>query len=152
MGWALFEFLMLFALVRWSRVKDPQWLVLSEGSLAGLAASTKYLAWQGCFLRCSAGCARREGNRAASEPGRALLRFTLPALAVCAPWYLRNTIWLGDPVYPFLSGGEGTWGAGRLGLLLSYLRSFGAGASLLDYLLLPIRLYTDHGLFDLIND
>jgi hypothetical protein len=145
MGWALFEFLMLLALVRWSRVKDPQWLVLG-GVFAGLAASTKYLGLAG--LLCGAVLIMlTEGIAGRRAWPRALLRFTLPALAVCAPWYLRNTIWLGDPMYPFLSGGEGTWGAGRLALLLSYLRSFGAGTSLLDLLLLPIRLYTEHGLF-----
>ena len=73
--------------------------------------------------------------------------FAFPALVVLAPWYLKNVLWLGDPVYPFLSGSEGVWGRGRLDLLMAYLRSFGGGESLLDYLLVPLRLYTDHALF-----
>ena len=35
---------------------------------------------------------------------RALL-FLVPALALAAPWYLRNWIFQGNPVYPFLFGG-----------------------------------------------
>ncbi len=145
MGWALFEFLMLFALVRWSSSREPGWLVLG-GVFAGLAASTKYLGLAGlltglALVVLSAGVARiRDWPRLAAL-------FALPALAVCAPWYLRNAIWLGDPVYPFLSGGQGTWGDGRLALLMTYLRSFGAGTTPTDILLLPVRLYTDHGLF-----
>ena len=145
MGWALFEFLMLFALVRWSSARESGWLVLG-GLFAGLAASTKYLGLAG--LVCgSALVVLTEGIAGVRSVPRSLARFTLAALVVCAPWYLRNAIWFGDPLYPFLSGGGATWGGGRLSLLLAYLRSFGAGTSPADLALLPIRLYTDHGLF-----
>jgi hypothetical protein len=145
MGWALFEFLMVFAVVRWSSLDEPGWLVLG-GLFAGLAASTKYLGLAG-LLSGVALVALGGGTAGARSLPRSLARFTLPALAVCAPWYLRNAILLGDPVYPFLSGGGETWGEGRLSLLLTYLHSFGAGTSPVDFLLLPVRLYTDHGLF-----
>ena len=31
--------------------------------------------------------------------------FGLPALAACGAWFLRNTLWTGNPVYPLLWGG-----------------------------------------------
>lgn len=145
MGWALFECLMLFALVRWSSRRDSAWLVMG-GLFAGLAASSKYLGLAG-LLSGAALVLLIEGVAGIRAVPRSLARFGLPALAVCAPWYLRNAIWLGDPVYPFLSGNQGTWGDGRLALLMTYLRSFGGGTSPLDLLLLPLRLYTEHGRF-----
>jgi 4-amino-4-deoxy-L-arabinose transferase-like glycosyltransferase len=145
MGWALFECLMLFALVRWSGQRDSGWLVVG-GLFAGLAASSKYLGLAG-FLSGTALVLLIEGVTGIRALPRSLARFMLPALAVCAPWYLRNAIWLGDPVYPFLSGNQGTWGDGRLSLLMTYLQSFGDGTSPLDFLLLPLRLYSEHGRF-----
>jgi hypothetical protein len=145
MGWALSEFLMLLALVRWSNSRESGWLILG-GLFAGWAASTKYLGLAG--LICGAALVGlTEGSASVRTLPRSLARFTLVALVVCAPWYLRNAIWFGDPLYPFLSGGGTAWGDGRLTLLLTYLRSFGAGTSPADLVLLPIRLYTEHGLF-----
>ncbi len=36
---------------------------------------------------------------------RAVATFALPALAVASPWYLKNWLFTGNPVYPFLFGG-----------------------------------------------
>ena len=125
MGWALFESLALLILLRWSRTQQQGWLVLA-GLFAGLAAGSKYLGLAGlgagvCLVLLASW---RSGFKAVM---RACAAFALPALVALAPWYLKNVLWLGDPVYPFLSGSEGVWGHGRLDLLMAYLRSFGAG-------------------------
>jgi hypothetical protein len=68
------------------------------------------------------------------------------ALLIASPWYLKNLIWSGNPVYPFLFGGPG-WPAERLQLLMAYLQSFGTGHAVTDYLLLPISLLTQRAAF-----
>jgi hypothetical protein len=65
---------------------------------------------------------------------------------VAAPWYLYNLVSLGDPVYPFLRGGF-EWPAARVALHLEYLRSFGTGRGLLDFILVPWNLYFRHEAF-----
>jgi hypothetical protein len=72
--------------------------------------------------------------------------YALGACLVASPWYLFNLISLGDPVYPFLRGGS-EWPAARVMLHLDYLRSFGTGRGVADFLLLPWNLYVHHEAF-----
>jgi hypothetical protein len=74
-------------------------LVLA-GWLAGAVLGTKY---QGAPIAILLGVAT-----VSLYHGRlpvAAARFTLPALAACGGWFLRNTLWTGNPVYPLLGGG-----------------------------------------------
>ena len=145
MGWALFEFLMLFALVRWSRVKDPQWLVLS-GVFAGLAASTSHLGLAG--LLCGAVLVvLTEGIAGVRAwPPRAAPLHAARPRSLCPVVPAQHDLAGGPGVsLPVGRRGDmGCWPPGAAAELSALLRR---GASLLDYLLLPIRLYTDHGLF-----
>ena len=75
--------------------------------------------------------------------GRAA-RFAAVACAIGSPFLLRNWIWRGNPVFPTafgLFGGEGWdgWRAWAYGVTLA---NYGHGRELLDYLLLPWRLFT----------
>ncbi|MGH2620122.1 MAG: ArnT family glycosyltransferase [Anaerolineales bacterium] len=144
LGWSAFEFLALGAILRWQAEKDSRWLVLS-GSFSGLALASKYLglfgvAILGGFLLLTT---RHAGGRTRL---RHLLTFLAPAALIAAPWYIKNTIWFANPVYPLVLGGPG-WDPTRVELYTAYLTSFGTGRQLLDYLLLPWNIYAHHDRF-----
>jgi hypothetical protein len=87
--------------------------------------------------------ARRRGWLQALGLG---LAYGLVVCMVAAPWYLFSLISLGDPLYPFLRG-DAEWPLARLALHLDYLRSFGTGRSLIDFILVPWNLYFRHEAF-----
>jgi hypothetical protein len=74
-----------------------------------------------------------------------VLAFALPAIAVALPWYVKNTILTGNPFYPHVFGGLNASAAAELE---STMAMFGHGRSLLDFLLLPVRLLADARAFD----
>lgn len=144
LGWGLYEFLSIAALLVWSKERDRQWLIVA-GSCIGAAAASKYLGLigigiSGMVLLLLAG---RRSNRARVRDLRSL---GLPILVIAGPWYVRNFIWFGNPFFPLLFGGPG-WDSGRLGDYMAYLTSFGAGRRLIDYLLLPLNAYVRHAQF-----
>jgi hypothetical protein len=63
------------------------------------------------------------------------------AALVAAPWYIKNWLWLGSPVWPFLTRSVTS------GLPSDadqyFLRHMHGGRTMLDYLLLPFRIYLD---------
>lgn len=131
MAWALYEFLAVYALVVWISAGQRRWLLLA-GVLAGLALGTKYL---GAGIVASLGLwllwhQRRRALREIIIDG-AVLGGT--ALLVASPWYIKNWIWLGDPVYPILSSEVFSGGYENF--------------EILDYFLLPLRLFTKRELF-----
>lgn len=144
MAWALYEFLGLYALTLWAESDHRQWLVVS-GVTMGLALGTKYLALGGA---AALGLwvlwhSRAKGWKAVLTHG---VLFMGPALLVGCPWYVKNWLWAGNPVYPSFLGGTG-WTAERVYWHTMYHRSFGTGHRLWDYLLLPWNLYAQHGRF-----
>ena len=138
MAWALYQTLMLVCLLRWEEDHQRGSLALA-GLFAGLAAGCKYLglsavALGGLWLVWKVrGQAWREAVKSAAA-------FCGVAIAVAAPWYLKNWFMAGNPVFPFLFGGP-AWDKARLQLLMDYLGSFGIGQSPLDYLRLPWNLF-----------
>lgn len=144
MAWSLWGFLALLGALRRSETDNRRWLLLA-GVMAGFAIGSKYLALGlmfpvGVWVLWHA----RRGRWKTMLADGAL--FGGVALAVASPWYLKNWLWTGNPVYPLFWGGPG-WDAARLAWLEQYQNSFGAGRTWLDYLLLPIRLYTQYGKF-----
>jgi hypothetical protein len=142
-GWALFEFLSVYAAITWVLSRDRPWLLVS-GAMVGLALSSKYLGLAGAAtsgLLIIAGCL--SGPRRDLRP---VLSFSLVALAIGLPWYLLNVIRAGNPIYPFAFGGP-EWDQDRLGYLMTYLRSFGAENKTLSLALAPIWLYTRRELY-----
>ncbi|HJX29138.1 MAG TPA: glycosyltransferase family 39 protein, partial [Thermoanaerobaculia bacterium] len=106
-GVALFATAGLYALERWREEGSGGWLVLA-GVFAGSAAGVKYL---GLFFVAAIGL---EVLLAAPrwEKVRALLLFSLVALAVLGPWYARILFYTGNPLFPFFSHlfGDTPWG------------------------------------------
>ena len=144
MAWALYEFLALYALMLW-RARQENHLLLMSAWMMGFALGCKYLAlgglgtlgvwilWQG----------RGTGWGKAIRYG---LAFGGLAMLVALPWYAKNWLLTGNPLYPFVFGGL-DWDAERLGYLMAYLQSFGVGRRFVDYLLLPWNLYAQNTQF-----
>ncbi|MEW6717728.1 MAG: hypothetical protein AB1345_09520 [Chloroflexota bacterium] len=136
-AWGLYEFLGMYALIYWVKRGENRWLVLSA-LLTGLALGSKYLAifgllaqgawvlWQSC----------KHGWRKVFVNG---LTFGGIALAIASPWYVKNWLWLGNPVYPFLFGGA-SWEVNHLEGLMAEIRLF----SIWDYVLLLLNVYLKH--------
>jgi hypothetical protein len=139
-GLALAVVLSAWNLYRFIRFSERSALVVA-GVMAGGAAGMKYLGLVVVLTVAAVGVGlawRRLSYRPA-------LAFALPAIAVALPWYVKNTLLTGNPFYPHLFGGLNASAAGEL---RSAMRSFGAGHSPLDLLLLPGRLLADAEPFD----
>jgi hypothetical protein len=144
MAWALFEFLGLYALILWVQSTRRYWLVLA-GVMTGLALGSKYLALGGAAalgLWVLWHCRTRGWQTVL----RHCILFGGTALLVGSPWYVKNWLWTGNPVYPVFFGGTG-WTMDRVSWHTAYHRGFGAGHSVWDYLLLPWNLYAQYGQF-----
>jgi hypothetical protein len=74
------------------------------------------------------------------------LTFSALSFTIALPWYAKNLLGAGNPVYPFFLGGL-EWGRERLDLLMAYMDTFGVGRRLIDYLLLPWNLYARNARF-----
>jgi len=130
---AFYEFMAFFALMNWFDARtEKRWLFLA-GILSGMAMSVKYtgvtilvvssalILWR--FLR------KRTNFR---QPVIALLTLVLIAVAVASPWYYKNAVYTGNPVYPYFFGGR-NWND----LRNEWLTSVGMRMSPLDLLVLP---------------
>lgn len=111
---------------------------LEAGAWGGLAASAKYpgmVVALGLLLVLPASGPRRSRVQAAALCATALLG---------APFYVRNLVERGNPVFPLgwdLLGGTG-WDSVRAWAYGVTLDNYGAGRTPLDYLLLVPRLFT----------
>jgi len=137
-GLALLVFLCLYTFLLWNETHERPWLVLCS-ICSGLALSNKYLAIANTLVLgvmifiCSLKESWRKGLLNT-------LFYGAITLLIASPWYLKNWILAGNPVFPFIFGGPG-WDALRLHLLNTFLSSFGTGKQVLDYLLSPLNLF-----------
>lgn len=127
LGWTVYELLAVFAILLWSQRDDPKWLVAS-GIFTGLAMGSKYLAVGGLVV---IGVwvlfhSRKKNFKTILTSG---LVFGASALLVAAPWYIKNWLWLANPVYPYFSTAETK--------ILWSKETFGFW----DYIILPWHLY-----------
>jgi 4-amino-4-deoxy-L-arabinose transferase-like glycosyltransferase len=144
--WASYEILAYYCLFCWIENPDRnmKWLVIS-GLLMGFSLGSKYLAlsaaatavlvivWEGHHLKLK-------------QLLKALILFSIPAVLIASPWYIKNWLLAGNPIYPLLFGGM-DWSNERWKLLENYLYSFGTGRSFIDFLLIPWNLYFRHQWF-----
>jgi 4-amino-4-deoxy-L-arabinose transferase-like glycosyltransferase len=144
MGWALFEFLAVAAFLEWRRSPGWRWIVVS-GILAGFAMGSKYTGLTLFPILLLAFLVERSAGTFSTRL-RIGVVFGGAALLVAAPWYLKNLLWAGNPIYPFIIGGP-EWSAERLAMLMTYLRSFCVSKSLVDTMLLPLHLFTQRAAF-----
>jgi hypothetical protein len=139
-GLALAVVLLAWNLYRFMRFAEGGALVFA-GIMAGGAAGMKYLG----LVAVLAVAAVAVGLAWGRLSSRHLLAFAVPAIIVALPWYVKNAVLTGNPFYPHVFGGLNPSAAAEL---RSTMRSFGAGHSALDLLVLPARILADGKPFD----
>lgn len=146
LAWALFQFLAIGLILIWVQKKDFCFLVLS-GIMQGLALGSKYFALFGAgiilIIVIYLSLKNEQPNNRLLHVIKIVFGYGAAAFIVALPWYLRNFVWTGNPVFPYFFNQE-LINPAELNLTMQYLYSFGTGNRWHDYLLLPIRIYTNH--------
>ena len=143
-AWAVYEFLGVYAFFSYIKSNRKAWLIVC-GVLTGFALGSKYMALAGAGV-VGLGVIwfglRKNIRQAVIDAGI----YGLVAILVGCPWYIKNWLWLGNPVFPlfFPSGG---WSQERMNALMVYLNSYGTGHSIQDYILSPWYIYTQNSKF-----
>ncbi|MBE9506963.1 MAG: glycosyltransferase family 39 protein [Chloroflexi bacterium] len=98
---AFFQVAALYAVLNGLERRDGRWLCVA-GGLAGLAMGLKYTSFicPATLVVLIAWDAVRQKRPFRAALGQVAL-FSIVALVVAAPWYLRNLAFTGNPVYPF---------------------------------------------------
>ena len=136
LGLTMFVFLGFYCISLWIHTKKIHWLYLA-GFATGMAAGTKYTALM--YVLLYAVWIAYEGKNI-----RYVLTFICLVLVSGSPWYIRNFIFSGNPVFPF---GEGIFGYSWLwdknDALIQYydlLKAHGTPRTILSFLTLPWNL------------
>jgi len=143
-GSAFFEMMSIYAFFKWVSSRATRWLIVS-GIFVGLSLGSKYLALPGyAILALLVIWLSLKGH----SPFwfRDGLAFAIPALVVASPWYLRTWLSFGDPLFPMLGGGA-RLDPDRMRMLLAYLDSYASPKTALEWLLIPLKLYTSPSSF-----
>ncbi len=149
LGWTFYEFLAIWAFLRWREARETKQLLL-VGVALGFSISNKYLGAVGVLL--FGALIAYESVTPAMGRIKGLvkneLEFGLTVAIVALPWYLKNWVWLGDPMYPFLVGSVGLGGlAGTPSGLDSWV-AYGVGHDLGALLLFPWNVFVNWQAFD----
>ena len=134
MLWGLLLLAGVLAFFQYLDRSDTGWLVLM-GILSGLVLGTKQLAagvplMLGCGIAAHLLFSRRVGLL---EMVRPLALFCATTLLVASPWYLKNWLWLGSPLYP-LHTDAGAWAD-------FYLTTAGTPKTILNLIALPLAIF-----------
>jgi hypothetical protein len=154
----LFCLIAVFGFLNWSSTGEPGWLRVA-GIGAGFALSTKYAALTlllvlgvaailAGFSRTGQSQTRKDQVKGALWAG---LTFGLPALLVALPWYARQVLVLGNPVWPMYFGGR-DWDGMRVEQLTYFVSQYGSGTSMREWLLLPLNVYRESWRFGHVPD
>jgi len=152
LGWVFYEFLAIWMFWEWHQTRSRRTLILMATFL-GFAMSSKYLALVGLgtlilFVMVDVLVTYR---RAWIVIESAIIVGGV-AVVVASPWYLKNQIWLGNPVYPFFGGAYGLDGqihkptSAAIGL--AEWVGAGMGTDLGALLLFPYNVYVHWQSFD----
>jgi hypothetical protein len=135
----LFVAAAVYSLANWLQTSLRHWLVLS-GVFCGLAAGAKYTAFVFLGLTGLVTLYRAVRERSLLPP----VIFSAAALAVAAPWYVRNYVYTRNPLFPFLPGVFGYtewWSREDLQTVLRDLRAaHGVGRGAWALLTMPYHL------------
>lgn len=143
--WSSLEIFSIYLLLTWDGKEkyDTKWLILC-GVVMGLSLSTKYLALSGYVAALFVIFIKTYRNKWLLI--KSLAVYSVTAFLVVSPWYIKNWILGGNPIYPLLFGGR-DFPIERWQLLSEYLRGFGVGYSVREFFLLPINIYLNHKFF-----
>ncbi len=146
LGLTLYCLLAVHALYHWlTNEEQSGWLVVS-GLFAGLAAASKYTGAVFPVLLFPVLALSALRRRRGREALRLIFLFCLPVALVVLPWYLKNMIQTGDPVFPFLTALRGS--SEYRQVLSGVAGQYGFGKGWRDLLLVPFRLTFEGSAFD----
>lgn len=147
-SWSAFEILAVYCATTWKSQGTRSWLLLA-GVFAGLGLGSKYLALPGTAALAVfiAWNSRRRGWRIVA---RNSALFVVAAAVLASPWYLKNWVWLADPLFPFLGGGSRI-DPERMSVLLAHIKTYGGIHTITDWLSMPVRLYLEPSRFSEIS-
>lgn len=156
LGMTFFITASIFAFVRWrdGNYKDTKWLVLSAVCM-GLAAGSKYnamIAW--LFLNLMiVFCYSRDTENGLGALKSGVIFFAI-ALLIVSPWYVKNYILTGNPIYPLFDqvfrflhhaseNGVGITGTAdsRWASNIFQRREIVFGETFLETIFIPIRIF-----------
>lgn len=145
--WTFYEFLALYALLLWRQNPNRKWL-LCGGFFMGFGLGAKYLALQGFILLFGtiAFSSWQSNQGRLDRTAKDLLLWVGIVVTLASPWYLKNWIGLGNPIYPYLFGGL-NYPVQRVQADAYMAANLGCGHSLQCYLSLPWMIYTRSYLF-----
>ena len=143
LGVSYFALFSVVGFLHWSESEEPGWLYLAAGG-AGLVMGAKLTGLFALALLVTSifyrGLLRREPARRMVYQASLV---SLIAITLALPWYLKSYIQTGNPIFPFgysLFGGKYWTEAINERYLASQYGYMGIGRSMMDYLLLPLRL------------
>lgn len=144
MSLAFYTALSLLALFGFSETGRSRWF-LAMGIFAGFSVSIKYTAllYLPLFPALVVINAARTRKPGLSRTSGGVWLFLAAALVFGAPFYIKNFVYTGNPLYPFfysIFGGIG-WDSERAALFGQFMKSYGLGRSAIDYLLLPFNIF-----------
>lgn len=138
LGLTLFVAAAFLCFLNWLQTREFHWLAWC-GAMCGFAFDIKYFGalFFGWLLLWAVGdmVKRKEFQL------KPLLGFCLLTALLGGFYYVRNWIWVGNPVYPFayeILGGKG-WTLEMAKAYAHDQEAFGFGRGILDWLLLPFR-------------
>lgn len=152
---ALFFFWSAALIIEWARSGRRNYLVIS-GLTAGLGMGSKYTMIFAAFacliivvsiIMISALKKPRteflSENISLKKGWKDVAAFLIPAFVMVLPWLIKNMIYTGNPVYPVLYGilGGHPWSEQQAEWLIDWQHAIGMGRGVLDYILLPVRLF-----------
>jgi hypothetical protein len=138
----LYVALSVFALYRCAQDKNTRWLLLA-GVMMGFALGTKYTALLNWGVLGLVGLAQLIRMRWWVGV-RTLVIAGILALAIGSPWYIKNFLYTGNPVYPFayeIFGGR-NWSQANADAYRGDQLKFGLGREPYQLLLLPWNMTT----------
>ncbi|MEN3013344.1 MAG: glycosyltransferase family 39 protein [Endomicrobiia bacterium] len=104
LGITMFDTAMVLCMLEYFIKKEKFWLVLS-GVFGGFALGSKYLSLLECFSICIVFFIFKlilEKDRFFITL-KTFLYFLFPLVLIASPWYLRNLILTGNPIFPFFA-------------------------------------------------
>ncbi len=148
-AWALYQFLAVGVTLIWIKERQPKWLLLA-GIFQGFTLGCKYLGFAGAgvlgvLILWFSWQAATKGEKF-NKPLIHGTVFGSAALLVASPWYIKNFLWTGDPLFPLLLPSS-IVDTERIKLWVDYMQSFGIHNNLLDYFVLPVNLFIHHEAF-----
>lgn len=137
-GLTFYSLLMILALLHWRDSGSQRWLYLAA-VLMGISLGIKYytIILVPIFLWALWERAWWFERRSWLQVLRLTSVIGLVTLLFPLPWLVKNLIFMGDPIFPILSGMLGRWGHG---IAQANWAFYGMGYAPLDYLLLPWRM------------